>query len=64
MFPNKLEDRSFTAADSGPTRALRAYVKELFGPETCAQRMGALVNRVQVDESRILMAPLAEKAGG
>jgi hypothetical protein len=61
MFPNKLEERRFNGA--GLT-ALRAYVKELFGEKVAAQPEYALVNLVQTDESRILMMPLPEKAGG
>ncbi|MDP6044748.1 MAG: hypothetical protein QGG25_03990, partial [Phycisphaerae bacterium] len=44
--------------------ALRAYVKELFGDKIAAQPDRALINTVQIDESRILAAPLATKAGG
>jgi hypothetical protein len=61
LFPNKLEERRIDA--KGMT-ALRAYVKELFGAKIAAQPDRALINTVQIDESRILMAPLATKAGG
>ena len=61
LFPNKLEERKIDAA--GMT-ALRAYAKELFGEKIAKQPDRALINTVQIDESRILMAPLATKAGG
>jgi hypothetical protein len=61
LFPNKLEERRINAK---AMTALRAYVKELFGAKISKQPDRALINTVQVDESRILAAPLAKKAGG
>jgi hypothetical protein len=61
LFPNKLEERKI---DAKAMAALRAYAKGLFGAKIAAQPDRALINTVQVDESRILMAPLATKAGG
>jgi hypothetical protein len=61
LFPNKLEERRI---DAKAMTALRAYVKELFGAKIAAQPDRALINTVQIDESRILMAPLATKASG
>lgn len=45
------------APDKGSVKALRAYVKELFGEGLAAQPIQVLVNVAQVDESRILRAP-------
>ena len=61
LFPNKLEERRLDPA--GMAR-LRAYVRELFGEKIATQPDRALVNVAQIDESRILMAPLAAAAGG
>jgi hypothetical protein len=61
LFPNKLEERQIAAK---ALAELRAYVKDVFGEKLAAQPERALVNTVQVDESRILMAPLASAAGG
>jgi hypothetical protein len=61
LFPNKLEERQI---DAQAMKALRAYAKELFGAKIAAQPDRALINTVQIDESRILAAPLAVKAGG
>ena len=61
LFPNKLEERKIDAA---AMTALRAYAKELFGEKIARQPDRALINVAQIDESRILMAPLAAKAGG
>ncbi|MDP6545419.1 MAG: discoidin domain-containing protein [Phycisphaerae bacterium] len=61
LFPNKLEERKI---DAKAVTALRAYVKELFGEKIAKQPDRALINVAQIDESRILMAPLASKAGG
>jgi len=58
---NRDENR---VADPAGERALRAYVKELFGDALAAQPFEALVNNGCVDESRILNAPLAAEAGG
>jgi hypothetical protein len=58
---NRIEDRK--SAPEGE-KTLRAYVTKLFGEELGNQPFSALVNVGQPDESRILMAPLAEEAGG
>ncbi len=44
--------------------ALRKAVRERFGDELADQPLALLVNVVNVDESRILMAPLSVQAGG
>jgi hypothetical protein len=64
FFPNKLEERILLDESANQTQALRAYIRDLFGKEMATQPIAALINRVQVDESRILMAPLAVEAGG
>ena len=61
LFPNKLEERGINPK---AFVELRDYVEELFGKKIASQPERALINVAQVDESRILMAPLAEKAGG
>ena len=61
LFPNKLEARQI---DAKAMDELRSYVKEVFGEKLAAHPERALINTVQVDESRILMAPLALAAGG
>jgi hypothetical protein len=61
LFPNKLEERQI---DAKALAELRAYINEVFGEKLAAQPERALINTVQVDESRILMAPLASAAGG
>ena len=58
---NRPEDRR---VDSEGEKALRAYVKDLFGDELAKQPFETLVNNGAVEESRILKAPLSEKAGG
>jgi hypothetical protein len=45
-------------------KALRAYVEELFGPKLAGQPLAALANISLPRQSRILMAPLPEEAGG
>ena len=45
-------------------KALRAHILETFGGELAAQPIAALVNTVDPDASRILMAPLSTDAGG
>jgi hypothetical protein len=44
--------------------ALRAHITSVFGEKIGKQPERALINVAQVDESRILMAPLATSAGG
>jgi len=60
-LPNRQEQRE---ADRAGEAALRAYVKQIFGEELAAQPLGALVNPTNLEESRILKGPLADKAGG
>jgi len=60
-LPNREEQR---IPDTQGEAALRAYVAELFGTELAAQPLGALVNPADLDESRILRAPLPTKDGG
>ena len=50
--------------NKGGEKALRAYIAECFGAKLAAQPIQSLVNVSQVDESRILKAPLALDAGG
>jgi hypothetical protein len=45
-------------------KALREYVRELFGPEWAGQPFAALVNLALPLESRILKAPLGVEGGG
>lgn len=63
LFPgrHREEDRRFN-----PTAlaALRLEIKNQLGEKWAAQPDCALVNRVFPQESRVLMAPLAEAAGG
>jgi len=61
LFPNKLEERRI---DANAMKVLRGYVKQLFGEKLASQEDRALINTVQIDESRILMAPLPVSAGG
>ena len=61
LFPNKIEERGINNAGVNP---LQTYVKELFGDTIAKQPIGALINFVQPDESRILMMPLPENKGG
>jgi hypothetical protein len=63
IFPgqNRAENRTFYPAGM---EALRAEVKKKLGQKWADQPDAALVNRVFPQESRVLMAPLAEKAGG
>ena len=58
---NREENR---LADPEGEKALRAYVKELFGEAVANQPFEALVNNGCIDESRVLNAPLAAEAGG
>ncbi len=50
--------------DAAGEQALRAHVRQRFGAELADQPLAALVNVAWPDESRILMAPLAQAAGG
>jgi len=61
LFPNKLEHRRL---DTKALDVLRGHIKEHFGEELAAQPDRALINVAQIDESRILMAPLSAEAGG
>ena len=58
---SKIEFRKLTRDGE---KAVRAYVSQCFGPQLAAQPIQALVNVAQIDESRILKAPLALTAGG
>ena len=58
---NRLEDRRVNA---DAEKALREHTRKLFGKELAEQPFAALVNVAFPDESRILKAPLAKKAGG
>jgi len=49
---------------SGAEAALRKHIGTVFGSKWANQPFEALVNAAQLDESRILKAPLAVKAGG
>ena len=64
LFPNKLEHRRLTDEKSQQTEALRQLIRTRFGEKIASQPLYTLINKVQVDESRILMAPLAGTAGG
>jgi len=62
-------DYSFNRAESRrPSRdgekALRQAIARRFGPELAAQPFAALVNVAMPTQSRILLAPLPESAGG
>jgi hypothetical protein len=61
LFPNKVEERRLDGAALVP---LRQFVKEHFGEALSSQPALALINPVQPEESRILLAPLPEAAGG
>ena len=58
---NRIENRK---SNPQGEKTLRAYIRERFGEPLSNQPYAALVNVGQPDESRILMAPLASKAGG
>jgi len=62
-FPvnNNREDRKY---DPAGMVALRAEIKKQLGAKWARLPNEALVNVVEPEESRVLMAPLAEKAGG
>lgn len=45
-------------------RALREHIRHRFGPDLARQPFAALVNVALLEESRILKAPLAARAGG
>lgn len=61
LFPNKLEERRI---DPRALEALRAHIRSTLGEPLASQPERALINVAQVDESRILLAPLAAQAGG
>jgi hypothetical protein len=61
LYPNKVEERRLDAEALGE---LRAFAGTLFGQELAGQPALALVNPVLPEESRILLAPLPEAAGG
>jgi broad specificity phosphatase PhoE len=64
LFPNKLENRRLTDEKADATKALRVLINERFGDAIASQPLWTLINKAQVEESRILMAPLARDAGG
>jgi len=61
LFPNKIEERRI---DAEALSALRAHIREHFGDKLAQQPERALINTAQIDESRILMMPLAREGGG
>ena len=61
LFPNKVEERTL---DATKMAVVKAYARELFGARFAAGSDYALVNPVQPDESRVLMAPLSIAKGG
>jgi len=61
LFPNKLEDRR---VDAAKLEELRTFVRENVDRKLADQPERALINVAQIDESRVLMAPLATNAGG
>jgi hypothetical protein len=61
LFPNKVDHRLI---DPAALKALRAYIASILGEKIANQPGRSLINVAQVDESRILMAPLARSAGG
>jgi len=58
---NRVEDR---VANPAGEKALREYLNGRFGQALASQPFAALVNVAEPRESRVLMAPLAVKAGG
>jgi hypothetical protein len=56
--------REYRKVSKSGEKALRDHVRQLFGAEMADQPLSALVNHAMETESRILKAPLAEKAGG
>ena len=61
LFPIKMEDRTI---DTEKLEEVRAFAKKLFGSAFRDDPERALINPAQVDESRLLMAPLPVKKGG
>jgi len=61
LFPVKMEDRTL---DPQKLATVRKFAKKLFGNTFKGQPERALINPVQVDESRLLMAPLPVAKGG
>jgi hypothetical protein len=58
---NRLEDQPI---DREAEKELRDFIAQRFGGDIARQPYAALVNKVLPEESRILKAPLAERAGG
>ncbi len=58
---NRLEHRSI---DGRGEKALRSAIEQRFGAEMARQPLAALINVALPRESRILLSPLAVKAGG
>ena len=61
LFPNKI---GYRLIDPAGLKALREHIASVLGRKIANQPARALVNVAQIDESRILMAPLATGAGG
>jgi len=61
LYHNKIEYRSF---DDGALKLLQAHIEATFGSAISKQPVRSLINVARPEESRILMAPLAQKAGG
>jgi hypothetical protein len=61
LFPVKMEDRTI---DKQKLAVVEECASKLFGEAFVNQPERALINTVQIDESRILMAPMPVNAGG
>ncbi len=61
LFPNKVEERRI---DAEGVKKVREQARTYFGDHVTNSPERALINAAQPDESRVLMAPLAEAAGG
>jgi hypothetical protein len=61
LFPVKMEDRTL---DKQKFAKVEAFAEKLFGDAFTGQPERSLINPVQIDESRILMAPLPVESGG
>ena len=58
---NRVETRQ---ADPQGEKRLRTFIKDRFGDAIASQSYHTLVNTAQPEMSRVLLAPLAQKAGG
>ncbi|MHC5068215.1 MAG: HzsA-related protein, partial [Planctomycetota bacterium] len=61
LFPYKIEERTF---DPDAVATLHALIDQRFGTVYAQQETRSWVNAAQLDESRILLAPLPLAAGG